>query len=330
MEIKFTIKNQGSAAAPASYAEVDVASHAIQTFPVSPLAAGQSEDFDLKTSYPSDKVEVKIIADSKKQVAELHESNNTREDHFTPAPRPDLIVEHVKIEQIKRNPAEVRVTISLKNKGKADAGPFALTAWQPENPGYVDSFTFSGLRAGKSQEVKYVSVPVNFEPCTYIAVVDPNNQVLESDEGNNRKSAQLKIKSDPNLPDLVLNLKSASIGTDTSGQVRLMLVYSVRNASHVDVTTPITVEIRYESNKLQPVYQMLAALKGEQEVDVSVGAPLGSTPSDLYGTRADLIVDPNNAITESNKFNNAAVITIPGGKPPASPVLPNPPAKDSQ
>ncbi len=213
LDIQFSVKNQGTADAPASYAEIDVAGRAIQNYPVGPLPVGTSQAVELKTSYPENKVKVTIIADSKKKIDELHESNNKSSAQFEPAARPDLVIDRVHIEQTKVTPPELKVTIRVKNRGKGDAAGLTVKAWQPEIPETVWVLGFNTgkpLKGGHSREDSFTATPFN-NPVTFKAKVIPNPGVNDSNPNDKQGSGSLKLKAGSKSPDLVVQINKIEL-----------------------------------------------------------------------------------------------------------------------
>jgi hypothetical protein len=318
LDIQFNVKNQGTADAPASYAEIDVAGRAIQNYPVDPLAIGQSKAVELKTSYPQDKVEVTIIADSKKQIAELHESNNKATQQFVPTPRPDLIIEQVKIEQTAVTPPALKVTVRVKNRGKGAASGLTVKAWQPAIPEtiwYPNFETGNPLRGGDSREASFTAPPFR-NPVTFMAKVIPDPGVQDSNPNDKEGTGQFTLKVDSkSLPDLVVQMTKVELDPSVSNANGLLLgvYFAVLNIGGKDVTSPIVVRYHFANNELPDVQDTLipTGIVAGKVTDWVHPQELGTAFKDFYGTQIVVTVDPNNTIVESNKSNNSATGNIP-------------------
>jgi RNA polymerase sigma-70 factor (ECF subfamily) len=150
-----TVTNGGEGAS--SPFEVDIEGTATLSF--GGLAAGKSETREIAASCSTRKA----VADPRNQVQESNETNNTV---TVPAKTclPDLVFTRV-----------TGSSFTVTNAGDAPAGPFVVVVQG------VGPFTFSGLAPG-------ASVTRTF-PCSSAlrqAVIDPQGQVAESNEQNNR------------------------------------------------------------------------------------------------------------------------------------------------
>jgi hypothetical protein len=322
LDIQFSVKNQGTADAPASYAEIDVNCHAIQNYPVNPLPIGQSQAVELKTGYPQDKVEVTIIADSKKTIAELKEDNNKASANFEPIAKADLIVEQVKIEQTKVTPPELKVTVRIKNRGKGDASGATAKVWQPAIPETIAylSYDQSGkpLRSGDSREASFTAAPFS-NPVTFVAEAIPDPGVIDSNPNDKQGTGKFTLKVDSSKsPDLVVQIQKLTLDPSVSNaNGKLLGVYfSVLNIGGKDVTSPIVILYHFVNNQLPDVKDTLmpGGIAAGKVTDWVHPQELGPNYQDLYGAQVTVTVDPDNTIAESNKNNNSATGTIPNPK----------------
>jgi subtilase family serine protease len=327
LDIQFKVKNQGTADAKSVLVGIYIGPNTQQTRQIDKLDAGKSKGFELKVDYPTyqnpQERTVRVFADPNDTIAEVDENNNQAIAYFdlSSATLPDLVIDRVDIEQTKLAPPEVTVTVHVMNKGKGDASSFWVAAWQPENPGYTDSFLLSaGLKSGQSHDFQFVSVPVHLDPCTFIAEVDQANTVKESNEGNNRGSGHLKIKIDSKLPDLAVQ----KVRIVRSGEI--LLTFEVHNDGGSDSPGPITVTVRHDQNEFSDDFTIPGGLKkGESVAHDKVFIP--SNADDAAGTHLVIDVYPAAGAPDSNPTNNIATVTIPGTKKLLNPVMPVAPSK---
>lgn len=172
---------------------------------------------------------------------------------------PDLTIDSVTFDA---SPAVVgqenKVQITISNIGVGAAGAFDWI-WQVDRQTAFDGRIY-GLNAGDS-----AVVTVNWTPgapndrLTTEALVDPNDEVLESDNGNNQLSADIQIIELPSQPEtIILKSEGALDGywlNDGSGST----------------TGPILVG---NGNLIEPVGELVA--RGFMSFDVS-GIPAGAT-----------------------------------------------------
>lgn len=113
-----------------------------------------------------------------------------------PARLPDLIITSVFINMRGYDGgcvpqyAPLVIVACARNQGQGDAGPFSVAV------NGIDAATSSGLPAGENAcletDASYTASPVT-------AVVDPGNQVVESDESNNAWTGPLPVPTPPPL-----------------------------------------------------------------------------------------------------------------------------------
>ncbi len=101
---------------------------------------------------------------------------------------PDLIVDRLDYSpSAPRVGDNVSFSITVRNVGNADAGAFYVRL---QGASDQRQSSLSGLSAGSSRTVT-LSLPLSRTPETFTAIVDPYDQVRESDEGNNRASVSI-------------------------------------------------------------------------------------------------------------------------------------------
>jgi len=116
-----------------------------------------------------------------------------------PVARPDLVVE-----SITHAPASptigqtIMFQVTVRNQGQASAGSFVVRL---QGAGPSQDRTVSSLAAGASTTLMF-SLPLSTSGETFTATADVNNQVAESDEGNNTR--QVRIAPPPPQADLVV------------------------------------------------------------------------------------------------------------------------------
>lgn len=111
--------------------------------------------------------------------------------------KPDLYVSEFSISPstpVKGEPVTVR--IGVYNRGNARSGPF-LAQWLPgENytrPAQQWRINSLPARGGKILTFRYPGYPSWYSRLNTMVVVDPNNEVEESNEGNNRRQQRIRV-----------------------------------------------------------------------------------------------------------------------------------------
>ncbi|MBD3398335.1 hypothetical protein GF413_04675 [Candidatus Micrarchaeota archaeon] len=160
--------------------------------------------------YPSWYARINCMAkaDANSEVTEQNEGNNVRKmrirvaggDGDSPGRsegRPDLYVSEFSMNPstpVKGEPVTVR--IGVYNKGDAPSGPF-LVQWRAgENytrPARVWRINSMAARGGRILTFTYPGYPSWYSRLNTLVVVDPNDEVSESNERNNRKRQRIRV-----------------------------------------------------------------------------------------------------------------------------------------
>jgi hypothetical protein len=98
-----------------------------------------------------------------------------------PQPKPDLV-----ITDVQRSINGRDITVTVENRGCADADGFTLAAFQTGEHLLNQQIFAEPIPAGASREGKFRQVDPNSYARTFSVVVDPDNDIDEIDEGNNR------------------------------------------------------------------------------------------------------------------------------------------------
>jgi len=188
-----TVKNSG--AAPSSATTVSVSG--VGSFQVPGLKAGAFHAVTFPVCTAGTRT---AKVDPGNAVKESDEANNSLTRSGLTCPLPDLVIGGLNV---------TRFTVS--NNGKGDAGAFSVLVERSTDGGatfgFVASFPFSGLPAGRSRTGQ---IP-NCVAGILRATADSGHQVKESNESNNVRTATVTCP----LPDLVI---SSVAGTSVTVQ----------------------------------------------------------------------------------------------------------------
>lgn len=200
-----TLKNQGLRSAGGFYVALTSSDLGMQTRYVSSLTAGSVTNVTFSYTagrYPSDKtISITATADSTGAVTESNESNNSRSAslrvlQYIP-PLPDLTITSLVGNKALYQAGEtITITGTVKNIGQS-ASPATTVRLTVQGIGTL-SANIPALNAGVSQTITFTcTAPTSLTPQTVsmTAIVDPNNQVEESNEGNNSRSAAISINA---------------------------------------------------------------------------------------------------------------------------------------
>jgi subtilase family serine protease len=153
---------------------------------VGAISAGGASTVQCNYTYSSwSNYTTKAVVDSQNDVDESNESNNIATKQVTPLHgKPDLYITKYDFNHDPEMGEEFKVEITIKNKGETDAGDFKWewwpTAFSSACDGDVDS-----LAAGESKDVTCKYTYGGWSTYETKAVVDPDDDVDEANEGNN-------------------------------------------------------------------------------------------------------------------------------------------------
>jgi subtilase family serine protease len=332
VNVQFKVNNQGKAEAQNVSVLVSLGTDN-ETAQIDKLGAGKSKQLTVSVMPPlvrgtnSPPPMVTIIVDPNNSIAESNEGNNEAVVPLNLNNLPDLVVDKVDIQQYNVTPPEVKVTVRIQNRGKGDAPAYEVLAWEQEDPGNPLQFGQPALKAGQTNSFDFSTQPLHTDPARYIVAIDPQNQIQESNEDNNRGSAEKKLKIDDKLPDLMVKVNKVEL--TGSGSTRgLTIMYAIRNQGGSDVSVPVLVSLLQQQHYLEGEATIPGGLRKGESNDRTAGFNLPQDPTVVYGTRLTITVRTQSTISESNVANNVAVVIIPDPrlKIIGSPITnPNPP-----
>ncbi|MDH6565306.1 hypothetical protein M2160_000327 [Streptomyces sp. SAI-117] len=230
----------------------------------------------------------------------------------TATPQPDLVVTDLTWSPASPSEADaVSVKATVRNAGNA-AAPASTLDVSVEGT-VAGSASVGSLAAGQSTTV---DVPVGKRPVgsyTVSAVVDPNDTVTESDNGNNSRTAAAKLTvSQSPGPDLTVtgittNPSSPAVGADVSFTV------AVRNRGTTGVPSGTVTQLTVGSSTLRGTAPAIAA---GATADVTIGGTWKATSG---GATLTATADATNTVAETNEGNNVFARSIVVGRGAAVP-----------
>ncbi|MDH6546213.1 CARDB domain-containing protein [Streptomyces sp. SAI-041] len=230
----------------------------------------------------------------------------------TATPQPDLVVTDLTWSPASPSEADaVSVKATVRNAGNA-AAPASTLDVSVEGT-VAGSASVGSLAAGQSTTV---DVPVGKRPMgtyTVSAVVDPNDTVTESDNGNNSRTAATKLTvSQSPGPDLTVtgittNPSSPAVGADVSFTV------AVRNRGTTAVAAGTVTQLTVGSSTLRGTAPAIAA---GTTADVTIGGTWKATSG---GATLTATADATNTVAETNEGNNVFARSIVVGRGAAVP-----------
>jgi subtilase family serine protease len=131
----------------------------------------------------------KAVVDTKYEVDESNESNNVASKQVVPIhdQKPDLYITDYSFNHWPTMGEEFTISIKIKNKGNGDADSFHWE-WWPTAYGKYCKEEIDGLDAGDSKTVTCTYTYGGWANYATKAVADSDDDISESDEGNNTYS----------------------------------------------------------------------------------------------------------------------------------------------
>jgi hypothetical protein len=172
---------------------------------------------------------------------------------------------------------------------------------------YNKTITTFSKKANKTLTFAY-KLPINMSGSVpFRVVVDPENKIIESNENNNEAT----INAGVNQAEINLTLETlkSSVAKPKAGQ-NISIQAKIRNNGNVKISN-IKVAFFTDINKSTPtVVKTIASLnpKALSSQSYTWKVPASLYPSVDYPIK--VAVDPDNAITESNKLDNIKLTTI--------------------
>ena len=167
------------------------------TYEVGPIGPGATTDVTFPFTYPSyGNFSTLTTVDPRNTVQETNEANNQLIVPVTVAPG-DV---NLKITSFSVNPSTIKrfssatASVTVKNTGTFPVGSFAVQWFSVQSGGPQTKTVSGGLSPGQSITLTYTGFFFQAAgPYTSKAVVDPSNQVPETNEGDNTATTPVTI-----------------------------------------------------------------------------------------------------------------------------------------
>lgn len=271
-----------------------------------------------------------VVADPSDAVDESDETNNASDAYaitISEAPKPDLLISNLTAPDSAVTGTTISVVNAVANEGPGDAGSFVIQFYLSSDPDFdaadiaLGSRTVSGLAAGAtSSATTSLTIPASTTAGSYyiLAMADPANSVVETDEGNNNSSTgPISITAAPAaMPDLIMTI----VDGPTSGRIGRSISVSntVRNQGTAN-STSFVIKFYFSLDQiLDPASDIYLGLRSVSSL--AVNATSKATTSLKIPSNTSLIgksyyifavADANAAVTESDETNNTRYDSVP-------------------
>jgi subtilisin family serine protease/subtilase family serine protease len=330
ISVSATVSNVGSSQAPAStlalYLSADnlITSTDVPlgTVAIGALAGGASQSvtasLPVPVTLPPGSYFIGAIADGANEVNETNEGNNTRASaaRLTTTTRNiNMALSAVTGPGSAKDGATVTFSATAVNQGTV-ASPASTVRWYLSTDNVITTSDFpvgsvavAALGAGKSALVSAnIPVPSNVPAGTYYvgAIVDPDNTLAETNNGDNARAGGLLAVQ--YSVDLQVTALAAPASGVTGGNYTFNA--TLKNAGLAASGKPVRVDFFLSSdNTIDPSTDPLIASSTVPALAAGASVQVTATAALRTGVKSGAyfigaVVDPANAIAESNKGNN--------------------------
>ena len=279
---------------------------------ISRLYGGSSEVVEKSFFLSEGEHEIYVIVDLNNIVAESDETNNQISVPVTVSALNDLCI---KAEEIDITPVEpaagdtLTISALIHNRGNEEYTDVIIQFFDgsPECGGeQIGSDQVVSL-SGSGVVNAYTTYPdISGGSHEITVIVDPYDDIVEDEEGNNRASRQIIVYSTE--PDLTVNQGNFTF-TPLSPRSGEVVALTARVSNHGDTPTEIVLVRFYEGPPEGSGYQLggvsIDSIDAHGSEDAVVETILKEGAHDLY-----LAVDPEDTIAESNENNNLSMISL--------------------
>jgi len=257
------------------------------------ILPGQAKQVKVKWYVPGDKQthHICVVVDPNNEIPETDDIGNNKA--YVTLFKPDVKAESIAVLGYP-GANTVLVGFSVKNSSQTVANPFACQVRKDSETGEIVHTAQIGTLAPRASAQSQFAWDVSGEDAnnyTLVVVADANDQIDESDEGNNTVSGQIPV-----LPDLE--------AMQWSGRIDGGMAYvTVRNVG-AKPSVPTVVRVNSETSVLGE--QAIGALIPGDSVDVSISI-LAPPP----GVRVEITVNPDSdGSDEVSLLNNTAIVLL--------------------
>ncbi|MFC1953368.1 CARDB domain-containing protein [Chloroflexota bacterium] len=298
--ISAMIKNQGDGRAIRSQLSfyIDGSYRSIQY--VESLEAGESATVEFTWTAGQGNHLIQMVIDEGNTVSESNETNNEKSATISSLD-PDLIIQTITWSPV--NPlvgTNVTFTVTIMNQGDGKAiNPLVAFHVDDER---LDSKSLGVLASGETSDTTFIWL-AQPESHDIELIVDPGNSILESNENNNKKTADVPgIFPDLSIANITWTPAEPSVGETVTFSVSIVNQGRIFASS---TTYSYYVGSQDSGNKKAPSVAANSSI-----IDTFTWVARGGT------NLVRVVLDTTNKIAEENESNNEMIVTFSGTKLP--------------
>ncbi|MEA3368906.1 MAG: CARDB domain-containing protein [Candidatus Ratteibacteria bacterium] len=240
--------------------------------------------------------DVKVVVDPANAISESNETNNEAEKSITFSP--ELTIASSDITN-----SGTTVSAVVHNNGSVIARSVKVQFYHKSGGSWIsDGYNTISSIGAQSQETTSYNFSSLSGTCDIKIVIDPNNTIPETNEDNNEAEKSITFSSTPFLPDLAI---SSSDITKTATYTVSAVVHNngSASASSIKVKFYYKVGVNWVAHGSEETIASIAA--GAQGTATHDFSSLGPGAQNFK-----VVVDPSNAISETDETNNESTKTL--------------------
>jgi subtilase family serine protease/flagellar hook assembly protein FlgD len=296
--LKATVRNSGELPAANFIVRFFANDRQIGEQPITRLNGNSQAEVTLPWRVLGGNYQIRAVVDADNTVAESNEGNNEASLPIN-LPAPDFAVTSLNISpnQNLKDGTRVQVQATVTNQGGGTVFPVTVTLLVDEGK-FGEQVISEGLGANQNKTLSFsLTLSSGFRKIS--VVVDPANELPESDENNNRRDLTLP---DIPMPDIAITDLRTYPSTNLSPGMSIQLIATLHNFG--GATERGFVLHFSAANFSQQVWIYGMEANEDKEVEVT----WWNIPPGQH--RLVATVDPQNVVPETNKANNQATSTV--------------------
>jgi subtilase family serine protease len=296
--LKATVRNSGELPAANFIVRFFANDRQIGEQPITRLNGNSQAEVTLPWRVLGGNYQIRAVVDADNTVAESNEGNNEASLPIN-LPAPDFAVTSLNISpnQNLKDGTRVQVQATVTNQGGGTVFPVTVTLLMDEGK-FGEQVISEGLGANQNKTLSF-SLTLSSGLRKISVVVDPANELPESDESNNRRDLTLP---DIPMPDIAITDLRTYPSTNLSPGMSIQLIATLHNFG--GATERGFVLHFSAANFSQQVW--INGMEANENKEVEV------TWRDIPPGQHQIVatVDPQNVVPETNKANNQLTSTV--------------------
>jgi uncharacterized repeat protein (TIGR01451 family) len=205
------------------------------------------------------------------------------------------------------------LSFSVTNNGSATAPAGVARVYDGDpaatGPQIGQDLTLPALLAGESVQLSVLwNTTDKAGVHQIVAQVDPDGQTQEASKGDNRAQASINVGAAPAGVELQVDASAVTVSPARPSSLPALLAISapVANIGRTDANAVRIVLLEGSGTTAKVVGEKSANLLGRSQQAINFSVTLSHAGATVY----TVVVDPDGAVTETDKNNNSAAVTV--------------------